>query len=320
MEKVDAGLAPALRRGDCTGDASGAVCPIRPWELVCSVMGWRRAMDAALRSRFSTTLLQQWILLMMHSKQGYTISSAAERLQINYTTVAEAVAGLERRGRVSKAVDPNDRRQVVLELTPAGAEHFGELDRELLSHAAGVWSRFPKADRRRALGLFHELLLGVGKGRRSSNLFGAAAGRVPADCVRGDSAFVNACAQLSMEFRWMCEKESCSTHQMKTLLLLEGEGCLRPKSIAYKLALRPSDVSKLLTKMERAGLVEIGRGASRREHEVALAPLGCAKALVLKAQLEELCCARFPALEDRAFMAGVFSRLVELLRENGGGA
>ncbi len=55
---------------------------------------------------------------------GTTVSRLAERARMTKQAMAELVAHLERHGYVERVPDPQDRRSLIVRLTPQGRQHF----------------------------------------------------------------------------------------------------------------------------------------------------------------------------------------------------
>ena len=82
----------------------------------------RRAFPAEL------TATQLAILHRVDKSPGITMSQLAERLDLSTPTVVRAVDALERKQFVVRRRSARDRREVEMEITPAGAEARSALD------------------------------------------------------------------------------------------------------------------------------------------------------------------------------------------------
>ena len=91
-----------------------------------------RRFDAAFRP-FDLTNQQFSLLMSLNRAEPAGIGSVAGLLAMDRTTLTAALKPLERRGLVTVAVDPDDRRGRRLILTHAGSE--------LLAAALPVWQR-----------------------------------------------------------------------------------------------------------------------------------------------------------------------------------
>lgn len=91
-----------------------------------------RRFDAAFRP-LDLTNGQFSLLMSLNRPEPASIGIVAALLAMDRTTLTAALKPLERRGLVTVAVDPADRRSRQLWLTPAG--------RRLLAEAVPIWER-----------------------------------------------------------------------------------------------------------------------------------------------------------------------------------
>ncbi|WP_038364601.1 MarR family transcriptional regulator [Bosea sp. UNC402CLCol] len=91
-----------------------------------------RRFDEALRP-LGLTNGQFSLLMSLNRPEPPSLKPVAELLAMDRTTLTAALKPLERRGLVSIAADPRDRRSRRLSLTPAGLA--------LLSEAVPIWQR-----------------------------------------------------------------------------------------------------------------------------------------------------------------------------------
>jgi DNA-binding MarR family transcriptional regulator len=63
-------------------------------------------------------------LAYLHRRPGACLFHLAEHLGVSRPTASNLVERLVRRGMLTRAADPQERRRVVLTLTPPGARHF----------------------------------------------------------------------------------------------------------------------------------------------------------------------------------------------------
>ena len=73
-------------------------------------------------SHFSIPQLRT--LAFLHRRPGACLSHLAEHLGVSRPTASNLVQRLVRRGMLTRVADPQERRRVVLALTPLGARHF----------------------------------------------------------------------------------------------------------------------------------------------------------------------------------------------------
>ncbi len=91
-----------------------------------------RTFDAAFR-QLNLTNGQFSLLMSLNRPMPPSITSVADLLAMDRTTLTAALKPLERRGLVKVLVDPDDRRGRLLKLTAAGSK--------LLAAAVPIWKR-----------------------------------------------------------------------------------------------------------------------------------------------------------------------------------
>ena len=82
------------------------------------------------------------------------ISAAIKR---STARVAATLNALERKGLVTREIDPSDRRQILVTLTPTGMEEMGRRRSEVLRMAAGMLERLGERDARELVRLIRRL-------------------------------------------------------------------------------------------------------------------------------------------------------------------
>lgn len=84
-------------------------------------------------TELNLTALQIQILSTLHTyPQGISINSLSHHLNLTHATLSDAISVLVRKKLVKKRLSPQDRRAVVLQLTPKGVQRSG---------AASYWIR-----------------------------------------------------------------------------------------------------------------------------------------------------------------------------------
>lgn len=86
---------------------------------------------------------------------GLHASDLAERLRVSRQAVAQAIAGLERHGYVTRVPDPLDARARIIELTPRGRQAL----RVMRSNAIELEKRWQRVLGERRLAQFRETLV-----------------------------------------------------------------------------------------------------------------------------------------------------------------
>jgi DNA-binding MarR family transcriptional regulator len=107
-----------------------------------------------LRRRFGAVLApwelsphQARALRVVSAGDGVRLSELAEALRIAPRSATEVADGLQERGLVERAADPNDRRAVVLTATAAGRQVQREVDDARAADSAELFGRLSDADR-----------------------------------------------------------------------------------------------------------------------------------------------------------------------------
>lgn len=270
-----------------------------------ALTGWEDRAVAYLRREHGATLLQFWVLLILRRRGALGICDMQRLLELNYTTVAECVGSLERAGFLVKREDPEDARRLSVELTPAGSERFIELDAGLLRFSSAVWEEHPEPRRKMALFALYRACEQLGKVRLVGNL------------ARGDTAYLAFCAQFAMQFQWACDEVSIPAGQAVALMLLgrSPEG-VRVGEIAAVLGRKPCDVSKMLSQMERRGLVSKRRGECLRERMVRATDLGMERCAQVESAAASILDQHFGDVEDVAPLAEALSQLADQYRKD----
>jgi DNA-binding MarR family transcriptional regulator len=70
----------------------------------------------------SVTARQHEILTILRQRKHWLVSEIAETLQVSCAAATKAITRLERKGLVTRTVDPMDRRCVNVNVTRAGIE------------------------------------------------------------------------------------------------------------------------------------------------------------------------------------------------------
>ena len=120
-------------------------CAREVMETVPLVMRFIR-MEMRSRRAPSLSVPQFRVLTFLSRKPGAPLSSVAEHLGVARSTASAMVDRLVRRQLVSRTTHPDERRSVVLTLTPAGAQHFREAREAASARMAKVLAGMPAAD------------------------------------------------------------------------------------------------------------------------------------------------------------------------------
>jgi len=121
------------------------VCAREVMETIPLVMRFIR-MEMRSRRAPSLSVPQFRVLTFLSRKPGAPLSGVAEHLGVARSTASAIVDRLVRRKLVSRTTHPEERRSVVLMLTPAGAQHFQQAREAASARMAKVLAGLPAAD------------------------------------------------------------------------------------------------------------------------------------------------------------------------------
>ncbi len=96
-------------------------------------------------------------LAYLHRNPGSCLFRLADHLGVTRPTASAIVERLVRRGMVARAENPEERRQVVLELTPLGTRHFHRARQSTQLWMAQTLSRLDTSRLRQILQAIHLL-------------------------------------------------------------------------------------------------------------------------------------------------------------------
>jgi DNA-binding MarR family transcriptional regulator len=121
------------------------VCAREVMETIPLVMRFIR-MEMRSRRAPSLSVPQFRVLTFLSRRPGVPLSTVAEHLGVARSTASATVDRLVRRKLVSRTTHPEERRSVVLMLTPAGAEHLQQAREAASTRMAKVLAGLPAAD------------------------------------------------------------------------------------------------------------------------------------------------------------------------------
>ncbi|HWI64062.1 MAG TPA: MarR family transcriptional regulator [Symbiobacteriaceae bacterium] len=94
-----------------------------------------------------TTSTQCTLLTELGRNGPMTLADLGRRVGLDKGWISRAVEGLVQEGLLTKVPSADDRRTVIIDLSPAGHERFAELNRTLNQQAERVLARIPEAQR-----------------------------------------------------------------------------------------------------------------------------------------------------------------------------
>ncbi|MCB9796408.1 MAG: MarR family transcriptional regulator [Alphaproteobacteria bacterium] len=103
-------------------------------------------------------LPRQRALWWLRADGPLTVSALAERLDVSLPTASRMVDELHGRGLLARQRDPEDRRRVMLEVTPAGAAHAEALDASYAARFRASLTLLEPEERAQLLDLLERML------------------------------------------------------------------------------------------------------------------------------------------------------------------
>jgi DNA-binding MarR family transcriptional regulator len=111
------------------------------------VMAVRRAQGRGQRSSEGLTLPQYYLLKPLDEVGALPLCELAERAGIAAPTATRVIDGLEREETLRRERSPNDRRTVLVSLTPKGRRVLKRKHRELTDRRQRLYERLEPAER-----------------------------------------------------------------------------------------------------------------------------------------------------------------------------
>ena len=137
---------------------------VAPLEVLSRVTRLARHLDLARRSAFTAHALEAWefdvLAALRRAGPPYELSPGGlvDRNQVTSGTMTNRVDRLATRGFVERRPDPDDRRGVLVRLTPEGRRTVDAALADLLDREHDLLRALPEADRARLALLLRPLL------------------------------------------------------------------------------------------------------------------------------------------------------------------
>ncbi|MDR3580414.1 MAG: MarR family transcriptional regulator [Oryzomonas sp.] len=112
------------------------------------------------------SMAQSHILFEVQRSPGSPMQRIAEELGLDVTTFSRQVKGLEEKGLVARRISDEDRRVVLLELTPAGTAMLEKINRFMAKKIDRIFaqmSSFEQETVTRSFELLNHALITVGR-------------------------------------------------------------------------------------------------------------------------------------------------------------
>jgi MarR family transcriptional regulator, organic hydroperoxide resistance regulator len=132
----------------------------RLYPVIMRVMGRIRSL---VHEGMDLTYNQYKMLLTIYDKGSCPLNLLARELGIAMSSASEMVDRLVNQGFVSRAVDEENRRQVVIVTTESGVALIDELRRGLVENYRTILGRLPEEDQERLVRAFADLAEILGK-------------------------------------------------------------------------------------------------------------------------------------------------------------
>ena len=137
---------------------------VRPLTVLSRVSRLARHLDLARRGAFARHGLETWefdVLAALRRAGGQPVRLAGALLTqtlVTSGTMTNRIDRLAEQGLVERQPSPDDRRGVLVTLTPAGLQRVDEAFADLLDVERGLIGELPEADRERLAALLRDVL------------------------------------------------------------------------------------------------------------------------------------------------------------------
>lgn len=141
-----------------------------PMGVVGRIQRSNRLLERGLRREFARHGLQLWefdlLATLRRSGAPYELTAGAltGSAMITSGAVTNRVDRLTASGLVTREVDPDDRRSIVITLTPAGRELIDKILSDHLANEQRLLGSLSPAEQQQLADLLRTLLLGLGDG------------------------------------------------------------------------------------------------------------------------------------------------------------
>ena len=103
------------------------------------------------------------VMMLLHREPDtqFSPSILAEKAGVSRATITGLIDGLERDGMVKRIHDSNDRRAIIVRLTPKGIEFLKDMLPGHFQRIAGLMSKLTKKDRKDLIALMEKINQGI---------------------------------------------------------------------------------------------------------------------------------------------------------------
>ncbi len=117
----------------------------------------RRRLEPALREHGLTTPLQVFLLGVLYRRGAQRLVDAARLMGFPVSTLSESADHLVSESLVTRRANPGDRRSVLLEVTPRGAQVLAAVQAQVIHRIEGILAGFDEAQVGALLGALRAL-------------------------------------------------------------------------------------------------------------------------------------------------------------------
>lgn len=103
------------------------------------------------------TVSQSYCLRILYFGKPSTMSELAGRLHVRLSTITGVIDQLEEKSLVERVEHPEDRRSLLVKLTPKGRDLYGAAHQAFLSHIMPLLRNRSAADRERLISFLGEV-------------------------------------------------------------------------------------------------------------------------------------------------------------------
>jgi len=97
------------------------------------------------------TLAQCHALVEIGRAESISLVELADAIGLDTSTMSRTVNNLVTKKMAKRELDPNDRRYITIQLTPAGDTHFREIESSMESYFQKIYEAIPEQDRPQVL-------------------------------------------------------------------------------------------------------------------------------------------------------------------------
>jgi DNA-binding MarR family transcriptional regulator len=109
-----------------------------------------RTVAAEMRHHERVRVTSHFHVLWILQHVSMSLSELAEKHAVTLPTMSNSITSLEEQGWVTRVRSKEDRRKVLIEITPAGLEVLSQVGRHMQANVAEITASLSKAEREKA--------------------------------------------------------------------------------------------------------------------------------------------------------------------------